>query len=443
MGEEIWQEDISGNMLKLPENVELILNKLKEYGSIGYVVGGCVRDTFLGREPNDWDITTPLLPEAVEKVFQDYKVIETGIKHGTVTVVIDDEPYEITTFRIDGTYSDGRHPDDVNFTDRLEDDLKRRDFTINAIAYNPDVGIIDLFNGLNDIDKGIIRCVGTPSDRFEEDALRILRALRFAITLGFKIENETLIQMRNKRNMLIDISKERICSELYKMMQTQFPNSFRILYECLELISYFIPNSNDDIKTMSFEYNQIIESLIATNKDDELSVRLALLYQYSDNLKDALVDIRMDNHTIKAVTDLLKHIDDYKHISYEKSKRKYEVRKLIGEIGFRNTKNLCDFWCAKIIGSISNINKFKYLEVVKQMRVDAGIIISNNDCCSLDKLDITGDDLISIGYKQGKEIGDVLNLLLDEVMHDPFKNKNRWLETWARELKDNQKNNTR
>ena len=163
-------------IIHLPENVELILNKLKEYGSIGYVVGGCVRDTFLGKEPSDWDITTPLLPEVVEKVFQDYKVIETGIKHGTVTVVIDYEPYEITTFRIDGVYSDNRHPDNVNFTERLEDDLKRRDFTINAMAYNPDVGIVDLFNGLNDLEDGVIRCVGFPSERFEEDALRILRA---------------------------------------------------------------------------------------------------------------------------------------------------------------------------------------------------------------------------------------------------------------------------
>lgn len=426
-------------IIHLPENVELILNKLKEYGSIGYVVGGCVRDTFLGKEPSDWDITTPLLPEVVEKVFQDYKVIETGIKHGTVTVVIDDKPYEITTFRIDGTYSDNRHPDNVNFTERLEDDLKRRDFTINAMAYNPDVGIVDLFNGLNDLEDGVIRCVGFPSERFEEDALRILRALRFAITLGFRIDRNTLYYMGYQRELLSNISKERICSELCKMMQTQFPSSFSVLYKCLDLFYCLTPYFDDRIKTAGqlFEHNQVIESLMATNRDDELVVRLALLLQFTDNPKEVLSNIRMDNQTSKSVIDLLRHLDDYKHIKFESEERKYETRKLINDIGFRNVKNLCDLWQAKITVS-GNLNKFKFLKIAKQMNIDAGIITGNNECCSLDKLDISGDDLIAIGYEPSKEIGHVLHLLLDEVMRDPFKNKNKWLVTWAKELKEDQ-----
>jgi len=424
-------------MLKLPENVELILNKLKEYGSIGYVVGGCVRDTFLGKEPSDWDITTPLLPEVVEKVFQDYKVIETGIKHGTVTVVIDDEQYEITTFRIDGNYSDGRHPDNVNFTNSLIEDLSRRDFTINALAYNPDVGIIDYFDGLSDLENGIIRCVGHPKDRFDEDGLRILRALRFAITLGFNIEGQTLYYMESKREMLSSVSKERIYSELCKMMRTEFPNSFKILYQCLNLFYCITPYFSDSAKSSVtlFEHHRVIESLISTNRNDDAIVRFALLFQFTDDPKKVLTNIRMDNNTSKSVLELLERKDRYKHISYESEERKYEVRKLIKEIGFKNTKYLCNFWQARVMTS-SPIKKFQYLKTIKQMKIDAGITVGKNECCTLKQLDITGEDLIEIGYEPSKEIGDVLNLLLDEVLHDPYKNRNKWLIAWAQELKE-------
>ena len=426
--------------IHLPENIELILNKLKEYGSIGYVVGGFVRDYFLGKSPDGWDICTGLLPEVVESVFQDYQVIETGIKHGTVTVIINDEPYEITTFRIDGAYSDGRHPDNVNFTDRLEEDLKRRDFTINAMAYNPDVGIVDLFNGLQDIQDGVIRCVGNPDDRFKEDGLRILRALRFAITLGFRIENQTLYAMTQNRGLLDSISKERICTEMCKMMSTQFPNAFKVLYNCLELFYCITPYFDDGVKRAYtlFEHHEVIESLIATNKDDELVVRMALLLSFADNPKEILTNMRMDNQSIKSIVDILRHKEDYKHTSIEPDERKYEVRKLINEIGFRNTKNLCDYWTAKATVA-SPINKFKYLKLTRQMKIDAGIIVGNNECCTLKQLDITGDDLIEIGYEPSEELGEILHLLLDEVMREPYKNKKKWLITWAQEyLKDNQ-----
>lgn len=430
-------------IIKLPENVEFILDKLKEYGSIGYVVGGCVRDYILGKSPDDWDICSPLLPEVIENVFCDYKVIETGIKHGTVTVIINDEPYEITTFRIDGKYSDGRHPDNVDFTDRLEEDLKRRDFTINAMAYNPDVGIIDLFNGLQDIQDGVIRCVGNPYDRFNEDGLRILRALRFAVTLGFRIENQTLYAMTRNRKLLNGISKERICSEICKIMSTQFPNSFKVLYSCLELFYCITPYFDDSVKKAYklFEHHEVIECLMATNRDDELVVRMALLLQFTDNPKEILIDMRMDNQRSKLILDILCHKDDYKHISIEPEQRKYGVRKLINEIGFRNLKNLCDYWIAKATVSCP-INKFKYLKLARQMKVDAGIIISNNECCTLKQLDITGDDLIEIGYKPSEELGEILHLLLDEVMYEPYKNKKRWLITWVKEyLKERNEEN--
>ena len=425
--------------IRIPENVQLILDRLKEYGSIGYVVGGCVRDSFLGRDPNDWDITTPLLPEVVKNLFNDYQVIETGIKHGTITIIIDNEQYEITTFRIDGEYSDGRHPDNVHFTDRLEEDLKRRDFTINAMAYNPDVGLVDLFNGMADLEDGVIRCVGSPVDRFHEDGLRILRALRFAITLGFRIENQTSYYMELCKCFLSNVSKERICSELCKIMRTKFPSSFRCLYNCLDLFYCLTPYFEDKIHSAHtiFEHHAVVESLIATNRDDDMIVRFALLMQYTENPKDELMDIRLDNASIKSILHLLSNKDKYKDISYEEVERKYFVRRLISEIGYKDTRRLFSFWKSRIyVGT--PINKFYFLKTINQMEYDAGIIVTNNDCCSLDKLDISGDDLIEIGYEPSKEIGDVLKLLLDQVLHDPYKNKKHWLVKWAKDLKENQ-----
>lgn len=425
--------------INLPDNVSLILERLKDYGSIGYVVGGCVRDSFLGREPDDWDVTTPLLPEVVENLFQDYQVIETGIKHGTITVIIDNEKYEITTFRIDGEYSDGRHPDNVDFTDRLEEDLKRRDFTINAMAYNPDVGLVDLFNGMSDLEDGIIRCVGNPHDRFHEDGLRILRALRFAITLGFRIDHQTIYYMSSCKSLLDYVSKERICAELNKMLQTHFPSSFGTLYRCFDVLGCVSPYFNDNSYSSDilFEHHNLIESLIATDKDDDFVVRLALLLQYVENPKEILVNIRLDNANTKSVLHILDNKEKYRNVSGNDVERKYFVRRLISEIGYRDVRRLFSFWKAKIYVA-SPINKFYFLKTINKMDFDAGMIITNNDCCSLDKLDITGDDLIEIGYEPSKEIGDVLHFLLDGVMHDPYKNKRNWLIKWAKDLKESQ-----
>ena len=180
--------------IKIPAPAEEILTKLNENGYEAYVVGGCVRDMILGREPGDWDITTSALPEQVKQVFR--RTVDTGIQHGTVTVMMGDEGYEVTTYRIDGEYADGRHPDSVTFTPSLTEDLKRRDFTVNAMAYNGNTGLVDEFGGMEDLDRGIIRCVGEPMDRFSEDALRILRAIRFSAQLGFAIEGRTYEAIR-------------------------------------------------------------------------------------------------------------------------------------------------------------------------------------------------------------------------------------------------------
>ena len=216
-------------------------------------------------------------------------------------------------------------------------------------------------------------------------------------------------------------------------------SGFSILDDCLELLYWITPYFNEESETLEqwFDHREIIDSLIATNKDDDFVVRLALLLQFIDNPKEVLSNIRMDNRTSKSILDLLNHLDDYKHISIENAERKYEARRLINEIGFENLKKLCDLWQAKIMVA-SPINKFKFLKIAKQVKIDAEIITENNECCTLDKLDISGDDLIAIGYEPSKEIGNVLHMLLEQVMRDPYKNKNKWLVTWAKKLKNNQ-----
>ena len=209
----------------IPENVEWIIRELMAHGFEAYAVGGCVRDSVLGREPEDWDITTSAKPEQVKQIF--HRTVDTGIEHGTVTVLIDKEAYEVTTYRVDGEYEDHRHPKEVTFTASLEEDLKRRDFTINAMAYNPQTGLVDIFEGIDDLNKKIIRCVGNPRERFDEDALRILRAIRFSAQLGFEIDNMTKEAMTEKAETLRDVSAERIRIELVKLLVSKHPEKIR------------------------------------------------------------------------------------------------------------------------------------------------------------------------------------------------------------------------
>ena len=204
--------------IRLPSDVKLMIEKLRHNGYSGYVVGGCVRDSLRGIMPHDWDLTTSAPPEEIERIFAEYQTVSVGKKYGTVAVIVEGELYEITTYRIDGEYSDSRHPDEVRFSDRLSDDLARRDFTVNAMAYNDEDGLVDLYGGQQDLANGVIRCVGDPTQRFSEDALRILRALRFAATLGFTIEPDTSDAILRQRKLLSDIAGERIREELLKLL---------------------------------------------------------------------------------------------------------------------------------------------------------------------------------------------------------------------------------
>ena len=222
-------EEHTNMKLTIPSNAEKILHILEENGYEAYVVGGCVRDSILGRNPNDWDITTSASPQQVKELFQ--RTVDTGLQHGTVTVLMDKEGYEVTTYRVDGDYEDGRHPKQVMFTSSLEEDLKRRDFTINAMAYHPERGLVDLFHGMEDMEHKIVRCVGDPMERFHEDALRILRAVRFSAQLGFTIEEKTKAGIQALAPNLKCVSAERIQTELVKLLVSPHPDYLRVAYE--------------------------------------------------------------------------------------------------------------------------------------------------------------------------------------------------------------------
>ena len=224
--------------IKMPENAKLILDTIHKAGFEAYIVGGCVRDAVLGKEPSDWDITTNALPGDVKKLFR--RTIDTGIEHGTVTVMLGKEGYEVTTYRIDGKYEDSRHPSEVTFTRDLVEDMRRRDFTINAMAYNDEEGLVDHFGGIDDLEKKIIRCVGSPVERFTEDALRIMRAVRFAAQLDYEIEEETRIAIKELSPNLRKISAERIQTELVKLITSDHPERIRTAYE-LGITAVVIP----------------------------------------------------------------------------------------------------------------------------------------------------------------------------------------------------------
>ena len=213
----------------LPEKVKFILEQLKEHGFEAYAVGGCVRDACLGRIPNDWDITTSASPQEVKRIFP--QTFDTGIEHGTITVLIEREGFEVTTYRVDGAYNDCRHPDQVQFTSDLIEDLKRRDFTINAMAYNQETGLVDEFDGINDLKDGVLRCVGNAQERFGEDALRMMRAVRFCAQLGFRMEEKTAAAIKKLASTLKKISAERVQAELIKLLISPHPDWIRLAWE--------------------------------------------------------------------------------------------------------------------------------------------------------------------------------------------------------------------
>lgn len=394
--------------INVPKNVKLIIEILENNGYEAYAVGGCVRDAIIGREPNDWDITTSAMPEDVKRIFR--KTIDTGIKHGTITVMIEKVGYEITTYRIDGEYEDGRHPKNVEFTSNLVEDLKRRDFTINAMAYNDRNGIVDEFDGIGDLERGVIRCVGNPVHRFNEDALRILRAVRFAASLDFSIEEKTKEAITKLADNLQKISKERIQAELEKLIMSNHPEKLKTAQETGITKVIFVEMDRLDEAGM---LDEILGLVRIMPKDHYLRWTALLAESGRENAADILKGFKFDNKTINIVSRLV-----------EAAKRKLpenraDVRRDIYEIGEDIYSMYLEF--LKVYSEYKTSDNgmkqesISRYEKIKQEYLD---IIEKGECISLKGLAVNGRDLLELGAERGEQVGEGLVMLLYKVLEN-------------------------
>ena len=405
--------------LELPEEVKFIINKIEENGYSAYAVGGCVRDTLLGKEPQDWDITTSALPAQIKSLFR--RTIDTGIEHGTVTIMIDKNGYEVTTYRIDGEYKDGRHPESVEFSVRLIDDLCRRDFTINAMAYNDEDGLIDEYSGINDLNNKLIRCVGVAHDRFSEDALRMMRAIRFSAQLGFDIEEDTMKAIYELAPTINKISMERIHVELGKTLLSAHPE------KCLEysktgLFKEILPDIDEALNNKYATRTLLALKYLPESYSDDLLLRMRYTILFSTigsgRATRTLKALKMDNMTIKTASLVL----DAAAIDIEESEP--AIREALRQLGRDVYFLSLDLQAALIkasteITGIGNPGKLSHLNALKNMAND---IINRGDCFSIKDLDISGNDLIEFGLS-GKDIGKTLEYLLDLCIENPRLNE--------------------
>lgn len=441
--------------INIPADANELIHTLQNNGHSAYIVGGCVRDSILGRTPHDWDICTSATPSEMLEIFKDKKILETGLQHGTVTVVVNGEPYEITTYRIDGIYSDNRRPDTITFTDKLVEDLRRRDFTINAMAYNDEEGLIDPFNGMEDIKYKKISCVGRAEDRFGEDALRILRAIRFAAQLEFTIMPGTDWEIHKQYKNLENISIERINSEFCKIASSDDFCVELLLYK--DVFSLFIPELKD---MFDFPQNNpwhiwdvfghTIHAVEYCDSDD-LIVRLAVFFHdfgkphsyqdgedgirhfkghgkvSADMIDSIMKRLRFDNETRNSVVELV-----YYHDATFEVGKKY-VKRWLNKIGEKQFRRLLQVKKAD--------NKAQNLELssdrIKELsEIEALIdeVLQEDECFSLKDLAVNGKDLIGVGYKSGKELGNTLNKLLQLVIDGDCPNEKEKLLQEAENL---------
>lgn len=394
--------------IDLPQNVDKIISTLQNNGYEAYAVGGCVRDSILGRIPGDWDITTSAMPEETKALF--LKTFDTGIEHGTVTVLLDGEGYEVTTYRIDGEYEDSRHPKEVTFTRSLSEDLLRRDFTINAMAYNHKDGLVDLFGGIEDINRKVIRCVGDAHSRFSEDALRILRGIRFAAQLGFEIEDETRAGMKELAPTLKNISAERIQVELIKTVVSPNPALLCDAYE-LGITEQFLPEFDEQMKRKNGD--KVLRLLEKIRSDKVL--RLAVLFNNGlkeDAVKKVLKRLKFDNDTLNKVVRLVRYYD------YTIEATGQSVRHAVNTIGEDLFSYYLEVCAADIMAESDDMQNIKmaHLDHIKTIYNE---IIEKGQCVSLKTLAVSGNDLIQAGMKPGKEIGDKLVEFLGLVLDNP------------------------
>lgn len=453
--------------INVPEKVTYIINILKEHGYEAYAVGGCVRDSILGRVPGDWDITTSASPLEVKELF--HRTIDTGIQHGTVTVMLEKEGFEVTTYRLDGEYEDCRHPKQVEFTKSLREDLKRRDFTINAMAYNDEDGMVDLFEGLEDIQRKKIRCVGKAVDRFEEDALRMLRAVRFSAQIDFEIEEDTKAAIVEKARNLRNISAERIREELNKLFLSKHPEKLQIAYET-GITSVVLPEFNQKkesncyhdghaiccgdfvlmalnrvsclsaVQQMMFDLKEKEQTQRWLTSKEKLCLSYAVLLQSLDEAqqgkeceeaaeaaKKVMQRLKFDNETISFVTKLVKYSQ------FVIADDDISLRKAMNKMG----TEMMDLWFllqrVNIKSTVQQENDVRsnHLEALYQRYVT---IMREKQCICLKELNINGKDLIQLGCRPGVGIGVLLDQLLQCVLVNPLMNNKEALVERARIL---------
>lgn len=440
--------------LKIPYNPQKIIGILEKNGFEAFVVGGCVRDAILGIQPHDWDICTNALPEQIKKCFCGFNTIDIGIKHGTVGVVIDKQPYEVTTYRVDGAYSDNRHPDSVSFTSEIEDDLSRRDFTINAMSYSESRGLVDPFGGRDDLKNGIIRCVGNPDERFGEDALRILRALRFASRFGFSLDEKTAESVRNKAALLNNIAAERIQAEFTQILCGE--HAEYVLNEYRDVISVFIPEikpcfdfdqrtvhhkfdvyrhithsvgciENDPVLRVSMFFHDIGKPLVMTQEPNGTRHFKGHQQISADIAHDILKRLKYPNAFINDCVKLIVYHD----VRFQGSKK--QVKRVMNKIGAELMPSLFKIMIADLNSQSGYMHEEK-LGLVLNAEKLYDEIITENDCFSLKELKITGSDLMEIGITDGKTIGRIKNTLLEEVIEEITVNEKAVLLKRAKQL---------
>ena len=438
--------------IKLPTTVKLILDRLHAHGFEAYAVGGCVRDSILGRMPDDWDITTSATPSQVKELFQ--RTVDTGIAHGTVTVLIGNHACEVTTYRIDGTYSDGRHPDDIRFAGSLKEDLLRRDFTINAMAYNEKEGLIDLYGGMNDLQRKKISCVGDPTARLSEDALRILRAIRFSAQLHFGIDRMTALAIMDQAPNLARISAERICTELIKLICSDHPEYMQVAYEA-GITRVILPEFDAMMETVQHtpyhRYNVGEHTLVAMqNIRPEKIARLTMLLhdigkpvmrttdEYGvDHFKkhapvgsgmaaQILRRLKMDNDTIEKVRTLILY-HDWRMAASEK-----EIRHALHTVGADLFGLLMEVQRADTLAK-SDYHQEERLAQIDQVTALAVEILEREDPITVKDLAINGNDLMELGLPAGPKIGEALQEALEYVLESPDHNSKTELLDHLRE----------
>lgn len=447
-------------VINIPAQVNRAIDILEKNGHSAYVVGGAVRDAVMGKNAHDWDITTSALPEETVKAFEGYRVIETGIKHGTVTVVLDGIDLEITTYRVEYGYTDNRHPDRVDFTDKIEDDLSRRDFTVNAISYSPKRGFADPFGGIDDIKSGVIRCVGEADRRFGEDALRILRALRFSSVLGFEIDSETEDSIHRNYSLLKNISAERIFVEFSKLLCGK--DAGRILREYEDVVFFIFPELAPMKNCTQSHERHVFDvwehSVKAVENVDPLpQMRFAMLlhdsgkphckttdengtdhfYGHADISTETAKDILMRLKTSTAFREHVCALVKYHDFVPDKiSKKTY--RKYIAKLGSDVVKELFNIRKADILAQ----NPFFHEEELRRNECGLEILESidrEDDCFRVTDLAIGGKDVIALGIPPSPEVGDILNRLLDEVMDEKTENTSEALIKRVMQLMNQQK----